>query len=63
MNGWSDLQVGDCVRVRQQYPHMEQLAVIDEFTRDRGAVWVRLLDLNERRLILSDDGVEVLRLS
>ncbi|MCO4253723.1 hypothetical protein [Pseudarthrobacter cellobiosi] len=57
---WSDLQRGDQVRLLYG-EYSGEPGIIDDFTDDRATMWVRLQDLNERKLILLEDEVEILR--
>jgi hypothetical protein len=55
---WQALERGDAVQLQgdgARYCY----AIIDEFSADRMMVWVRTRDLNERKLVLYDDGVGI----
>lgn len=60
MTDWPDLQRGDPVELR--FGDSEEFqGTIDDYSEDRSAVWVRLYGLNERKLILADEGVQIFR--
>lgn len=55
---WPDFERGDLVQVRADGVDLHQ-ATIDDFTDDRSVVWVRLKELNERKILLLDEVVRM----
>lgn len=53
---WHVLERGEIVQLHAEGTSLHQ-AIIDDFTEDRRIVWVRLNGLNERKLLLHDDGI------
>lgn len=55
---WHELERGDAVHLYTGGPNLSH-ATIDDFSEDRRLVWVRLDELNERKLVLYEDGVGI----
>jgi hypothetical protein len=55
---WHVLERGELVQLHAEGTSLHQ-AIIDDFTEDRRIVWVRLNGLNERKLLLQDDGIRI----
>jgi hypothetical protein len=55
---WNLLERGEVVHLQAEGTSVRQ-AIIDDFTEDRRIVWVRLTGLNERKLLLHDDGIGI----
>jgi len=59
---WQEFQRGDLVQVRADGVVLCQ-ATIDDFNEDRSVIWVRLKELNERKILLFDEGVQIVPLA
>lgn len=56
---WHELKRGDTVQLRADGRNLCH-ATIDDFSDDRMVVWVLMKELNERKLVLFDDGVGIM---
>ena len=59
VTSWHQLKRGDAVQLRADGASLCH-ATIDDFSEDRRVVWVRMTELNERKLVLFDDGVGIM---
>jgi hypothetical protein len=57
-NDWTQLQRGDNVLLSAA-GLARSWATIEDFAEDRSVVWVRVGDLNERKLLVPTDGVKI----
>ncbi|MNI89635.1 hypothetical protein D3C85_1832080 [compost metagenome] len=51
---WPDFERGDLIHVRADGKALRK-ATVDDFTEDRSVVWVRLEELNERKILLLEE--------
>lgn len=58
-DGWHHLRRGDPIRLKSNQ-NVEFDATVEDYLADFSAVWVRLHNLNERRLLIPSDGIQII---
>jgi hypothetical protein len=58
-DGWHHLRRGDPIRLKFNQ-NVELDAIVEDYLADFSAVWVRLHNLNERRLLIPSDGIQII---